>query len=158
MSGKKFTFPLDSVLRLRRHETEEARQALATVAQSRAELEERLEEARLRLLDIASSVPGGSTGAMKMRQFDAFRRDAQRALTETERALAAKRKAEDDARGHLIVRRGEEEVLNKLREQQQAAHVSEQQHAEGAFLDEQAVAGFFRKPGRENANSFHPLS
>ena len=49
------------------------------------------------------------------------------------------------ARRHLIEKKSIEEALQTLYEKQKAAFLKDQQDAEAAFLDEQAISGFYRK-------------
>lgn len=146
MSGKKFTFSLHSVLKLRRHKTEQARQALARAVSDIRQQETRVAQARQRLDALPSTLPTGQAiGPLTLRQRDAFRRDAQHTYDEACRELARLRQVEAEARAHLIQMRQNEETLQTLHDQQKAAFLKEQETSETTLLDEQALSGYHRK-------------
>jgi len=146
MAGKRFTFPLENVLKVRKHETERARQALLEAAVEREQHEVLLSDARQRLQNLADSpTTGGTIGTLVFRQYDAFRRDAQRAFEAAQQMLQQKQQIEDAARLQLVDRRRAEEALQNLRDKQKAEHQREQEAHDMAFLDEQAITGFTRK-------------
>lgn len=146
MPGKKFVFPLANVLKLRQHETERARQALVRLTMERVEQEHRVTEARERIHKLAEKAPAvGLVGPFALRQFDAFRRDAQRAQQDAARRLDRLRAEEERAREALMQRRRDEEALQTLHDQQRTEFIKEVETSENAFLDEQAISGHYRK-------------
>ncbi len=146
MAGKRFKFDLENVLKLRRHETERARQVLLDAAIERERHESLLADSQRRLQEITKSTTStGTVGSITFRQHDAFRRDAQRALQQAMRALKQKQQEEEAARQQLVDRRRAEEALQNLHDQQKEAHRREQETVELAFLDEQALSSFARK-------------
>lgn len=146
MAGKRFKFGLENVLKLRRHETERARQVLLDAALERERHEMLLADAQRRLQNLAdATASNGTVGTLTFRQRDAFRRDAQRAREQAERALKQKQNVEDEARMQLVNRRRAEEALQNLHDQQKEEHQREQDALDLAFLDEQALSGFTRK-------------
>ncbi|HET6568466.1 MAG TPA: flagellar export protein FliJ [Rhodothermales bacterium] len=146
MAGKRFTFSLETVLRVRKHETERARQALLEAAVEREQHETLLADAHQRLQNLADSpTTGGTIGTLVFRQYDAFRRDAQRAFDMARQTLQYKQQLEEEARVDLLDRRRAEEALKNLREQQKAEHQRQEEAHDIAFLDEQAITGFTRK-------------
>ena len=144
MAGKKFRFSLESVLKLRRHETERARQYLGAAARERREQEEQVRHMQHRLV----SLKGPTTGVLDpiaLRRQAAFRQDAQHRVDQASAELAQRRQREGQARLVLQKKHRAEESLQILREKEEARHKKEQEDAEGAFLDEQAISGFSRK-------------
>ncbi len=144
MAGKKFRFSLESVLKLRRYETERARQHLGRAALDRQEQEERVQRRKQHLMRLVGAPPGAADPESLRRQA-AFRSDAQRHYDQARDELDARRHREGQAREHLRTKHSAEESLQILREQEAAQHKKAQDHAEDAFLDEQAIAGFIRK-------------
>ncbi len=144
MAGKKFRFSLESVLKLRKHETERARQHLGRVARERQEQEEHVRHMRHRLMSFGGAVTGVIDPVALQRQA-AFRQDARHRYEQARTELATRQQREGQAREALRQKHGAEESLHILREKEEAVHKKAQQDAEGAFLDEQAISGFFRK-------------
>ena len=146
MPGKRFVFSLESVLKLRTHETEQARLALTTAARKRAKQEERVRDLQRRLASlIDESAPPGRVGPMELRRIDGFRRDAQRAYEAALDALRDLRRDERARREHLAACRQAEETLETLKEQEAARYRADVQKLENQQLDEQALAGFLRQ-------------
>ncbi len=146
MAGKKFSFPLENVLRLRHHEVERAEDVLTHRVQQRVAQEACVEQAHQRLCELVSKGVGGQTiGPQALRQYDAFRQDARRAYEEAQQQLERLRKLEAQAREQLVQRKQAEEALQTLHDRKETEHLKEQESAEMAFLDEQAIAGFYRK-------------
>lgn len=143
---KRFKFSLASVLKLRRHETEQARQAFAQAAAAVQRQRERVGEARRRLDRLAEQAgTAGASDPSVLRQRDAFRQEAQHAYSEARRQLEALRDREAEARNRLLERQRAEETLQTLHDQQRAGFLEQQAKAEMNFLDEQALSGFHRK-------------
>ena len=144
MAGKKFRFSLESVLTLRRYETERARQHLGQAVRDRQQQEEQVRHARQRL----RALTGSATGVVdpeSLRRHAAFRSDAQRRCDQAHAELDARRQHEGQARQHLQTKHSAQEALHILREKEAARHKKEQDDAENTFLDEQAITGFSRK-------------
>ena len=144
MAGKKFRFSLESVLKLRRHETERARQHLGRTARERQEQEEHVRHMRHRLMACSGAVARVVEPIALQRQA-AFRQDARQRYEKARTELATRKQHEGQARETLQKKHGAEESLQILCEKEEALHKKEQQDAEGAFLDEQAISGFSRK-------------
>lgn len=151
MPGKRFHFSLSSVLKLRMHETESARQNLAGILRQREQQEEKAEHARRKLDDIVRSRVTGATGQRELSRHEAFRNQAQQQLDEANRMLENLRAREREARLGLIERKAAEEALKQLREDEEAKFWKEQRSAETKFLDEQAISSYQRQ--RRAANS-----
>ncbi len=146
MAGKRFKFALENVLKLRHHEAERARQDFLNAAAERERQEQAVAAARLRLHElIAAPAQAGPVGPVMLRQRDAFRRDAQRACLQAERALTEKKTHEEKARLQLVERRRAEEALQNLRDQRRDEHVREQDAQDLSFLDDQAISIYGRK-------------
>ncbi len=144
MAGKKFRFSLESVLKLRRHETECARQDLGKATRACREQEDHVRHMQHRLMSFAGFAPG-VMDPLALRRQAAFRKDAQRRVEQARQELAQRQQREGQARQELQQKHSAEEALQILREKEEAVHKKEQQDAEGAFLDEQAISGFSRK-------------
>ena len=144
MAGKKFRFSLESVLKLRRYETERARQHLGRAALDCQEQEEQVQHTRQRLMRFTEAEMG-VVDPESLRRQAAFRGDAQRHYDQAHAELGARRQREGQAREHLRAKHSAEESLQILREKEAAHHKKEQDDAEGDSLDEQAITGFVRK-------------
>ena len=151
MSGKKFQFSLASVLKLRMHETECARQDLSNLLKQRDEQDSAAEQLRSELVAIVHSRGTGSTGQRALSRHEAFRAQAQQRLDEAVRMLEQLNERVNDARLRLIERKTAEEALKRLREDEEARSLLEHRTAETQFLDEQAISSFQRQ--RRAANS-----
>jgi flagellar FliJ protein len=145
MAGKKFRFSLDSVLHLREHETQAAREELASVLRQKLEQEARVEEAHHHLDDLLRAAPTGAVDQRSLRQFDAYRREAQQACAEAEARLRHLGQLEEEARVRLMEKRSAEEALRHLYEQEAAQHRKDEDLAETNFLDETALSSYYRQ-------------
>ena len=146
MPGKKFRFSLESVLSLRKHETEQARQALGTALTDRKNQEEAVQQAHLTMMEMAREVPAtGTTHPASLRRFDTHRHAAQRRHEEACHRLAKLRASEAQARKAVRNRHGAEASLERLRDKEHAEHRQTQEGAAQAFLDEQATSRFHRR-------------
>ena len=145
MAGKKFRFSLESVLKLRRHETERARRHLGSAARARQDQEEHVRHMRHRLMTFTGAATVGLVDSVALQRQGAFRQDAQHRYDQARTELAQRQQHEGQARRALREKHSAEESLQVLREKEQTLHKKAQQEAEDAFLDEQAIAGFFRK-------------
>ena len=142
MAGKKFRFSLESVLKLRSHETERARQHLGRAVLERQQQEEHVRHMRHRLMTFSGAV--GLADPLTLQREAAFRQDAQHRYDQARSQLAMRRRDEGQAREELQKKHQAEESLQILREKEEALHRKAQQEAEDAFLDEQAISGFLR--------------
>ncbi|NNF58192.1 MAG: flagellar export protein FliJ [Rhodothermaceae bacterium] len=146
MAGKKFRFSLDHLLRLRRHQAEQAEQALAGAIRTRHDHEARLEAAEDMVQTLAAEAPTPGTGTpADFRRFAATQQEAFRARTQARAALEVAQREESDARRALVKARQPEEALHTLQTREQAAHHQGQQRAETAILDDQANAAYCRQ-------------
>ncbi|MFQ5571125.1 MAG: flagellar FliJ family protein [Rhodothermales bacterium] len=146
MAGKKFRFSLESVLKLRKYETERARQSLGRATIARKNQEEQVDDLRQRLSNLPGVTPG-KVDPLSLRRQAAFREDAERHYDQACEKLHSLSQREGKAREQLRSRHGAEESLHTLRRREKGQHKKEQDDAEGAFLDEQAISGFHRKRG-----------
>lgn len=151
MSGKKFQFSLASVLKLRMHETESARQHLSNLLQQKEVQEGIAEQLRHDLTSVVKSRATGSTGQRALSRHEAFRVQAQDRYDEAIRRLEQLEEQIDDARLHVVERKTAEEALERLREDEQDKSEQEHRAAETQFLDEQAISSFQRQ--RRAANT-----
>ena len=145
MAGKKFRFSLESVLKVRRHETERARQHLGRAAHARQEQEEHVRHMRHRLMTFSGAASVGVVDSVALQRQVAFRQDAQHRYDQARTELVLRQQHEGEARRELQQKHSAEESLQVLREKEETLHKKAEQEAEDAFLDEQAISGFFRK-------------
>ncbi|GIV59772.1 flagellar FliJ family protein [Rhodocaloribacter litoris] len=145
MAGKKFQFSLQSVLKLRRHESDTARQALARTMEARKTQEERLAEIEARLHEAAErELQARRTAPQDFRRLAAYRLELQQARDRERRSLEQKRLEEERARHRLLARRRAEETLQTLHDEQKMQHEQALQRAETDLLDEQALMTHLR--------------
>lgn len=140
MPGKKFRFGLQNVLKLRRHKTERARQALTSAKQALTEKKEQLEQARAHLAKCQRTVEEGEVQrSAQLRQAGAFRENARQSVADARAAVEECRERVREAEEKLHETRQDEEAFVELRDQKKEQHDREQAKAEVAFFDEQAV-------------------
>jgi flagellar biosynthesis chaperone FliJ len=82
---------------------------------------------------------------MSISRSDAFRQDAQNRLDEERRRMQRLRVVEEDTRIRLIEKKGAEEAIQRLKEQEEEAFWKQYYSAEAGQLDEQALSGFVRR-------------
>lgn len=145
MGGKKFRFSLDSVLKLRSHEAECARQDLAEIRGEIRRQEELLELAEEELRSAVEARKMGPTGQRSLARLETFRQAAHDRVQLQRRKLEQLRAREEEARLMLMKRKGEEESIRQLEEQERAAFWREFRSAESEQLDEQAITGYQRQ-------------
>lgn len=145
MVGKKFRFSLEPVLKLRRHETDDAQEQLAAALRAKQQQEERTLEVLRYLDEILSTRPAGRVGPQMLRQFDVYRQEARAAYRAACDELSRLERAETEARHRLVERKHAQEVLERLRAKEAQSHLETQTSAETEFLDEQAVNGYNRR-------------
>jgi len=149
MAGKKFHFSLDSVLKLKRHEADMARQFLARAIEQRIAHEQRLREVDERLEEVNETAAVSSpSDPVSFQRLSTYRLELQRARDREIRSVASKRQEEDRARRLLIEKRREEETMQSLHDEEASRHKQSQNAAETAFLDEQALMTYQRKHRR----------
>ena len=151
MAGKKFRFSLESVLKLRKHETNVAREELAWLMQQKQLQIERVEAAQTRLHDFTREGLRGVFDSTALRQYDAFRNDALQCLDENRKKLQLITNKEEEARSTVMKKRSAQEALQRLYEKEESKHKKESETADIEFLDEQAITSYFRQ--RQGANS-----
>lgn len=151
MSGKKFRFSLDSVLKLRSHESECARQDLADIRKNVHRQLEVVEAAESDLADAVSKRTTGSTGQRRLQRFDAYRREAHDKLEQERRKLLTLREREEENRLRLIECKSAEDAIRRLREQELERYRKAYEAAESQQLDEQAITSYQRQ--RRTANT-----
>ena len=142
MSGKKFRFSLESVLRLRKHETETARQDLALIRKQVHEQEAHVSDTERYLKEVISSRTTGATGRHHLSRYEAYRREAQHHLDEARKRLARLKDLEHEARIAVMEKKGAEEAMEQLKEQERDKHWREHLAAETRILDDQAISSY----------------
>jgi flagellar FliJ protein len=145
MSGKKFHFSLNSVLKLRSHEAECARLDLAAVRQDLRHQQEILEAAEEALRLAVDARRTGSTGQPSLARLEAFRQAAHDRVRTERRKLDRLRDREEEARLILMMRKGAEETMRHLEDDERAFYWKKLRSAEAEQLDEQAITGFHRQ-------------
>lgn len=142
MGGKKFRFSLDGVLQLRSHEAECARQKLAHLRHDINHQDLLVEDAEKALQRAVDARTTGSTGQRSLARLEAFRQAAHDRLQRERRKLDDLKDREEQARIHLMERKGAEETIRHLEEQERASFWKERRSAETEQLDEQAINGY----------------
>ena len=150
MSGKKFQFSLASVLKLRTHETEGARQVLVDLMQKRDRQHEAATQLRGELDAVVQSRSTGAIGQRALSRHEAFRAEAQRRLDEAVRMVKYLDERIHEARLQLMERKSAEEALKQLRNDEQARCIQENRAAETQFLDDQAISSYQRQRRASN--------
>jgi flagellar FliJ protein len=146
---KKFTFRLETLLRLRRQAEDEcrealaaaveaARQALETVRQLKAE-HEALEQAW------AEAEQKAGMNVETFRDFEAYRAVLQRRLNTAKTKLAQAREHERNCRLRLQEAAKKRRILEKLRERHVQRHVAAVLKEEQDQLDEHGTTRFVRR-------------
>src|SRR5690625_7622141 len=106
MSGKSFHFSLDSVLQLRKHETEMVRRRLQDAAAALRRAEHAAEQAENVLSDrMQADLPAATGGAASIQRLAGFREDARRKLSEARRKIAVLAAPQEETRRELVRRR-----------------------------------------------------
>lgn len=148
MDGKKFRFSLQKVLELRRHQTKLARHRLAEARRDLELKETQLRQAREYLGKCQQTASDAKDlRPAELRQDEAYRRDARKALKEASEAVDECRERVERAREDLRECQKEEEALEKLRDEKKEDHDEEQAKATAEFFDEQAAIRHARSDG-----------
>lgn len=145
MSGRKFRFSLDSVLKLRSHEAECARQDLAEIRQDIRRQEQTLHVAEEALQLALNARKTGPIGQQSLARTEAFRQTAYERVQTEKRKLARLREREEEARLILMKRKSAEETIRHLEEEERASHWKDFRSSESEQLDEQAITGYQRQ-------------
>ncbi len=151
MSGKKFQFSLESILKLRRHEAEGARRDLLKIVREVKSQSDVVDDARIYLYRIVSSRSNGVTGQRSLSRYESFRQDAQHRFDTAKRKLQHLRDMEVDARIRFIECKGAEDAVERLREQEEEQYWKNHKAAERQLLDEQAISNFQRQKRAVNS-------
>jgi flagellar FliJ protein len=147
MRGKKFRFSLQSVLRLRQHQTEQAAEALAQVMHARLQLEQQLAQAQQELEHLESLLvlEQRALDPLQLRRYEAHWLSAKRQLRKLEHQLERLRQQEAEARQQVLACHQAEASLERLRDHQKAQHLQAELAAENAWIDEHATGAYVRK-------------
>jgi flagellar FliJ protein len=147
VSTARFRFGLERVREIRAHDEDRAKEAFADSLAQRmrgaallaaaADQVDAAHEAR------RDSTPGASGQELVSMQayldrVEQSRRDAERELEQSERALADRRRALTEASRRR-------QALERLKERRAAEHAAEAARREGAFLDEVAIGAHVRR-------------
>ena len=147
---KRFEFPLESVLRLRRFHEAEARQALQEAVAARNEAEADLLNTRRRITEATARL-SGQMGQMAPDEVSNAWRDLdyleQLALKQAER-LAELESVVAVRREAYVAAQRERKPLDRLKEEMQRDYEKEVDRADQAMNDELAMIGHSRR-GRE---------
>ena len=144
---KRFTFPLESVLRLRRFHEAEARSALITAISARDEADRMLEatkqEARLltrRLTDDITSFHAEEVANAwrEMERLEELALKQTAMLADCEHEVGARQEA-------YVAAQQERKPLERLREEMQQMHRKAADTAEQDTMDEVAIVSFARR-------------
>jgi flagellar protein FliJ len=143
MSGNKFQFRLETVLKLRRLEAEQAKaklaEALKEVASCRATLARDEEE----LNSLLSRAAAGNV-VNDLRRFAELRSGAMDRCATVRQQLAELQESELQARHALGARMRDEQALDDLRTKQLTEFVEARQRREQKVLDDMGLIGFSR--------------
>ena len=148
MTSKPFKFRLERVRELRERDEDRAREELAVSLghqlRGTAMLQAAAEEVRSARTRPATGPGAGVTGAdLVAHERWVERLESERATAE----LAVQRASAEVAhrRGELVGARQRREALERLKARQQTEHTAQVQRAEGAVLDEIALAAHVRR-------------
>ncbi len=146
MSRKKFRFTLASILKLRKHETEQKKQDLAKKLKDRKSQEKEVSEAREHLANISNKVQKKQALTVKtLKRQEAFHHEARNALQKANERLDNLIVEEQQTRADLIQKKSAEEALQSLHDQEKANHIRGIESAEDKQIEEQALENYRRK-------------
>ena len=146
MSRKKFRFTLASILKLRKHETEQKKQDLAKKLKDRKTQEQEVSEARKNLAHISSKVQKKQALTVKfLKRQEAYHYEARNALQKASERLDDLILEEQQTRADLIQKKSAEEALQSLHDQEKANHIRGIESAEDKQIEEQALENYRRK-------------
>lgn len=144
MSGKKFQFRLEAVLKLRKLEAEQAKAHLAEALQAVVDCRQQIRESQAALEELLERALAGNA-VHDLRRF-AQARSSAIDLVETRKAKLAELEAQETAARHqLAARMRDQQALEDLRQRQKDAFVDARDKAEQMMLDELGVLGHGRK-------------
>jgi flagellar FliJ protein len=144
MSGKKFQFRLETVLKLRRLEAERAKTQLATALRAIVECRQKIRQSEEELDTMLSRALEGKV-VQDLRRFAEARSAAIDAVETFKNDLEGLVAAETEARNALAVKMTDQKALEDLRERQAEAFYEEGARQEQLRLDEFAVIGHGRR-------------
>lgn len=143
---KKFRFSLDSVLKLRQHETELARLALSRAVHRRRKQEAIVQEARQERDAVMQRGRQQTTvSPLALQQRLHAHEAASQTLDEAQRVLRRLQLREKEARAELTSRHHVEASFQMLHDEEKQRYRLAQDEAEAKFLDDQAVSQYARR-------------
>lgn len=147
MAGNRFRFSLQNILDLRAHELEEAKRLLGEVERKLEEQQLRLNEARMNVERLSTQVSRTTLAAL--RNFENFRRDAERRVQQESRLLSSIERQRTEALRVLKLRNQAHEALVTLRKAHFEAWQAEANRKEQEQLDEVAMRLHLNKPAAD---------
>jgi len=147
MAGNRFHFSLQNVLDLRAHELEEAKRGLGEVERKLEEQHQRLNEAKNNADRLSTHVSRTTLAAL--RNFENFRRDAERRIQQESRVLNSIERQRTEALRVLKLRNQSHEALVTLRKAHFEAWQAETNRVEQEQLDEVAMRLHLNKPAAD---------
>jgi flagellar export protein FliJ len=147
MAGNRFRFSLQNVLDLRAHELEEAKRTLGEVERKLEEQRQRINEAKDTLDRLSTQVSRTTLAAL--RNFENFRRDAERKVQQETRLLSSVERQKTEALRVLKLRNQSYEALVTLRKAHLEAWQAETNRVEQEQLDEVAMRLHLNKPATD---------
>lgn len=147
MAGNRFRFTLQNILDLRAHELEEAKRALGEVERKLEEQQQRLNEAKMNVDRLSTQV--SRTTLTALRNFENFRRDAERKVQQETRLLSSIERQRTEALRVLKLRNQAHEALVTLRKAHLEAWQTETNRVEQEQLDEVAMRLHLNKPASD---------
>lgn len=147
MAGNRFRFSLQNILDLRAHELEEAKKNLGDVERKLEEQQHRVNEAKLNVDRLSTQV--SRTTLMALRNFENFRRDAERKVQQETRLLSSIERQRTEALRVLKLRNQAHEALVTLRKAHFEAWQAESNRVEQEQLDEVAMRLHLNKPAAD---------
>jgi flagellar FliJ protein len=150
---KKFTFRLETLLRLRRQAEDECREALAAAVEATRQAHEvvkKLEAEREALeQDWAEAERKSGTDVETFRDFEAYRAVLQRRLNAAHAKLTETREHERNCRLRLQEAAKKRRILEKLRERHEQRHAEAVMKEQQNQLDEHGTTRFVRRKETE---------
>ncbi len=144
MTGKKFQFKLEAVLKLRHHETELARRELGVAMAAVSDARSAFGRAHDQLEELLSLSPSGNL-LSGMRRLAEMRSAAIDTVDKANGLLTENLDVEALAREQVFDRLKREEALEKLKSHQRDEFEAMHSKAEQLMLDEFSVIGHVRK-------------
>ncbi|MBO6575806.1 MAG: flagellar FliJ family protein [Rhodothermales bacterium] len=145
MTGKKFQFRLEAVLKLRRLEAERARVRLADALRQVVGSRQALAAAEQELNALLTRAATGN-GVHDLRRFSDMRSNAIDRVEQARKLVAELEAGELAARHELAARMRDQQALEDLRERQHEQFLDGVRKRDQETLDELGVIGFGRRP------------